>query len=311
MSLLERIYSFHSRIQSGQYPNANDLSKEFEISPATAHRDIAYLRDRLLAPLQFDPGKNGYFYTEDGFRLPFEDSPKIVLFLGVLSSMASETGLEDLPEIAQLKKKLSTMIPNDQGRLEEMIYCEWVETEPVNHTIFATVIKGLLQGRQLKLHYLKQHGHPVKQRGVDPLKLVNYQGRWYLLAWCYLRAGRRLFHLSRMKEASLAEQTVQHRMPSDDNYLTGVFGIFKGTVQFTATIRLTGIAAEKVRLQHWHPEQKIDEQQNAILLRLPVADDRELIMKILQFGADAEVLEPLELRNQVKNKINAMARRYA
>ena len=110
MSLLERIYSFHSRIQAGRFPNASDLAEEFEVSPATAHRDIAYLRDRLLAPLKFDPRQNGYFYQEEGFRLPLEDSPRIVLFLGMLSSMASETGLETLPELKLLQKKLSSMV---------------------------------------------------------------------------------------------------------------------------------------------------------------------------------------------------------
>jgi predicted DNA-binding transcriptional regulator YafY len=82
MSLLERIYYFHSRIQDNLYPNSGDLVREFEVSAATAHRDIAYLRDRLLAPLCFSQRKNGYYYTEADFRLPFEDIPGLVLLLG-------------------------------------------------------------------------------------------------------------------------------------------------------------------------------------------------------------------------------------
>jgi len=311
MSLLERIYSFHSRIQAGRYPNTNDLTEEFEISPATAHRDIAYLRDRLLAPLQFDPRKNGYYYLEEDFRLPFEDSPKIVLFLGVLSSMASEAGLESLPEIKQLKKKLSAMVPNNQGTIEELIHCEWVETEPVNTKIFNGVITSLLQRKQLDIQYVKHHSSPATSRRVEPLKLVNYQGRWYLLAWCTLRKEKRLFHLSRINHTSLIDQTSRHQMENDDDYLTGVFGIFKGKALFTAKISLTGMAADRVRYQHWHPEQKIEEQEDGILLHLPVADDRELIMKILQFGDDAEVLAPEKLRTRVKKQINAMAKRYS
>jgi predicted DNA-binding transcriptional regulator YafY len=310
MSLLERIYAFHSRIQAGQYPNANDLSEEFEISPATAHRDIAYLRDRLLAPLKFDSRKNGYFYQEEGFRLPFEDSPRIVLFLGVLNSLAAEAGLESLPEIKQLKEKLSSMLPDSRTRIEELIHCEWVETEPVDNTIFADVVKSLLQGKQLELLYETQYGKMPTRRCVDPLKMVNYQGRWYLLAWCGLRKEKRLFHLSRMHTTCLTEQLVQHQLAPDDQYLTGVFGIFKGKARFTATIRLTGMAAARVRQQRWHPQQKIEEQQEGIILHLPVADDRELIMKILQFGNEAEVLAPDQLRKRVKDKISAMIQQY-
>lgn len=310
MSLLERIYSFHSRIQAGRYPNANDLADEFEVSAATAHRDIAYLRDRLLAPLKFNPQKNGYFYEEEDFRLPFEDSPRIILFLGVLSSMASEAGLETLPELQQLQKKLSSMVLAHPEHLQDLIHCEWVEVQPVNNTVFDIVINSLLDGVQLDIEYMKTYGRPGTSRRIDPLKLVNYQGRWYLLAWCRLRQGKRLFHLSRIKKIQPINQPIEHQLQPDDEYLTGVFGIFKGKARFTATIALTGTAADTVRDQHWHPDQRIEQTNTGILLHLPVADDRELIMKVLQFGNEAEVLTPDSLREKIKNKIVEMARRY-
>ncbi len=310
MSLLERIYSFHSRIQSGRYPNANDLAEEFEVSPATAHRDIAYLRDRLLAPLKFDQRKNGYFYEEEHFRLPFEDSPRIVLFLGVLSSMASEAGLETLPELQQLQRKLSTMVLGHHEHIEDLIHCEWVEVQPVDQDVFDTVITALLEGRQLEIQYIKQYGQPAGRRCIDPLKLVNYQGRWYLLAWCRLRQGRRLFHLSRIHQIRTSEQPVEHRFQPGDDYLTGVFGIFKGKASFTAVIALTGKAADTVRDQHWHPDQQIEQTDTGILLRLPVADDRELLMKVLQFGEEATVIAPDALRTKIRKKIERMAQRY-
>jgi predicted DNA-binding transcriptional regulator YafY len=309
MSLLERIYYFHSRIQDGRFPNATDLAEEFEVSAATAHRDIAYLRDRLLAPLHFDHRKNGYFYKEDDFRLPFEDSPRIVLFLGLLSSMASETGLETLPELKQLQKKLSSMVLSHRAHIEDLIHCEWIEVQPVDKVVFDTVINGLLESIQLDIQYGYQQ-QQNKLRRIDPLKLVHYQGRWYLLAWCHLRRDKRLFHLSRIQSIKTTGQQTEHRLQPDDEYLTGVFGIFKGKARFTATISLTGRAAEIVREQHWHPDQQIEQIQTGILLHLPVADDRELIMKVLQFGDEAEVIAPESFREKIKERITEMANRY-
>ena len=309
MSLLERIYYFHSRIQDGRFPNATDLAEEFEVSAATAHRDIAYLRDRLLAPLHFDQRKNGYFYEDEDFRLPFEDSPRIVLFLGVLSSMASETGLETLPELKQLQKKLSSMVLSHRAHIEDLIHCEWIEVQPVDKVVFDTVINGLLESMQLDIQYGDKQ-QQKKLRRIDPLKLVHYQGRWYLLAWCHLRQGKRLFHLSRIQSIRTTGQQVEHRLQPDDEYLTGVFGIFKGKARFTAIISLTGRAAEIVREQHWHPDQQIEQTETGILLHLPVADDRELIMKVLQFGDEAEVIAPAPLREKIKKRITAMANQY-
>jgi hypothetical protein len=54
MSLLERIYTLSPKLKNYHFPNAENPSGRFEHSRATAHHDINYLRDRLLAPLAFD-----------------------------------------------------------------------------------------------------------------------------------------------------------------------------------------------------------------------------------------------------------------
>ena len=110
MSLLERIYFLHAELSANRYPNSKTLIEEFEISQPTARRDFAYLRDRLLAPLAFDHQQNGFYYTQDDFNLPFENSPRIVFLLGMLSRLAEETGLSQLPEIRQLEKRLASMV---------------------------------------------------------------------------------------------------------------------------------------------------------------------------------------------------------
>lgn len=304
MSLLERIYFFHGQILDHRYPNATDLMDEFEISSATAHRDINYLRDRLLAPIVFDQGRNGYAYEYDNFRLPFEDSPKVVLFLGLLNTLAAETGLAELPELQQLQKKLSSVALGGK-KIDGLIHCEWVEIEPVGQEIFEQAITALLEQIEIEINYL-QHDGQRSVRHLDPLKLINYQGRWYLLAWCHLRRERRLFHLSRIQHIALTQNPVHHRLEPDDPYLQGVFGIFKGTPQFSATIEFTGKAADIVRHQRWHNRQQCRETSRGIQFTLPVADDRELIMKVLQFGAQAKIISPPELQTKLQHEIEQM-----
>ena len=310
MSVLERIYFFHGRIRSGRYPNTSHLISEFEISQATAHRDIAYLRERLLAPLQFDTKKNGFYYTRDDFRLPFENSPAMTMILGLLGNMAEETGLSELPELAGIKRHLREAIFPGQRNMADLIYCEWVEKELVNSGIFATVLDALREQQQLQLTYRAGTGR-TSRRKVEPLKLVNYQGRWYLLAWCLSKNDRRMFHLARMQKARLLQVPItEHHQDNIDDWLQASFGIFKGPATSRATIRFTGTAAEIVRHQIWHEKQKIEQEQDGIRLTLPIADDRELIMKVLQFGARAEILRPKKLRQRLAAEIGRMAEHY-
>lgn len=310
MSLLERIYFFHSKIVSGRYPNATDLADEFEISPATAHRDLAYLRDRLLAPLAYDPKKNGYYYKNDSFRLPFENNPRLILILGMLNRLAGESGLEDLEELRLLRQKLESLIDTGKRPLEDLIHCEWTESEPVNGAIFSDILTGLLNSTRLEIDY-QPILRPVATRVIEPLKLVNYQGRWYILSWCLLRDGFRLFHLARIVRTHNLNQPITHKQDVGPELLSDAFGIFKGKVRYVATIGLTNAAADIVRHQQWHPKQTMKKTASGIELNLPVADDRELIMKVLQFGSMARVLHPPELRLKVEEEIRRMARMYS
>lgn len=310
MSLLERIYYFHEELKNSRYPNATSLVSQFEISPATARRDIAYLRDRLLAPIAFDQLKNGFYYTQEGFGLPFEKSPKIIFLLGMLSKIADEAGLGSLEEVQSLETKLSELVFPEYSRLVDAIHCEWVEVESIQPAIFEAIIEATVTRKTLKILYRSAQS-AKSERVLEPLRLVSYQGRWYLLAFCRLRQGKRLFHIARILDALPGKETFKRQ--SDDNYssyLNSAFGIFKGEVLFNATIRFTSTAAELVRYQRWHRDQRIEETEGGILMHLPVNDDRELLMKILQYGSMAQVVAPDELRQRIYQEARAITAQY-
>jgi predicted DNA-binding transcriptional regulator YafY len=60
--ILERYQWFDKQVRADKYPNATTLSRQFEINPKTAQRNIDFMRDRLLMPLEYIPGKKGYRY---------------------------------------------------------------------------------------------------------------------------------------------------------------------------------------------------------------------------------------------------------
>ncbi len=298
MSQLERIYAFHQKLKNNLFPNARTLAEEFELSRATAHRDINYLRDRLLAPLAFDSSSNGYYYTDNNFALPFEDSPKLLFLMGLLNKMADEAGLGKLPEMNKLEKRISQLIAPGYERLMENVLCQWIEVESLDPTIFESIIEAVLQSKLLEVNYTSANARKSK-RTLEPLQLINYQGRWYLLAYCFLRNDHRLFHMARIAQATCGEQLRNKTHPAPQSYLGDAFGIFTGPTRYHAKILFTGTAAEMIRRQHWHKEQTIAKHADGIVLSLPVADDREIMMKILQYGSLAKVLEPDSLRERI------------
>lgn len=59
----ERIVWFDGKIRVNRFPNAKILAQRFEVSGKTAQRTINFIRDRLRAPLEYDPSRRSYLYT--------------------------------------------------------------------------------------------------------------------------------------------------------------------------------------------------------------------------------------------------------
>lgn len=309
MSLLERLFFFHQEIQNNKYPNSRDISEQFEVSLPTAKRDIAYLRDRLLAPLCFSQQENGYYYENTDFHLPFEESPRIIFLLAVLGKLAGEAGLGNLEEVRQLEKRLAGMVTGDYGKIVDALQVQWIEVEQIGKKIFETVIEALVRNKQLKLQYKSLSG-TISDRAIAPFRIINYQGRWYLFGYCYLRKADRLFHLGRFLTVELSEEQIGATTTFNESNLEHSFGIFQGKPKYTAEILFTSTAAELVRHQHWHGSQNTTEVDDGIIMQLPVGDDREILMKILQYGKMAKVLGPPELVTRIEKEISAMSRNY-
>ena len=94
--------------------------------------------------------------------------------------------------------------------------------------------------------------------------------------------------------------------------LEETFGIFQGADPIEVTLRFTPFRSRWIREQLWHPSQKITNLADGSLeLSFPVADFREVKMKILQFGADVKVIRPLELEKEIREEVLKMTTLYA
>jgi len=96
-----------------------------------------------------------------------------------------------------------------------------------------------------------------------------------------------------------------------DEYLGSGYGIFAGRKVEWATLKFTARAARWVSAQRWHPDERHRiEKDGSYVLEIPYADDRELVMEIMRFGPDVEVLAPGSLRQRVGDALARAAEPY-
>jgi len=76
--------------------------------------------------------------------------------------------------------------------------------------------------------------------------------------------------------------------------------------------RFRGARFRWAELETWHPLQESHtEADGSYVLSVPYSDDREILGDIMRFGgADAEVLEPKELRSKVQTGFLDAVRKY-
>jgi len=96
-----------------------------------------------------------------------------------------------------------------------------------------------------------------------------------------------------------------------DDYYADAYGIFSGKAKHTARLKFTPKAARWVAYEQWHPRQNGQyEIDGGYVLEIPYSDPRELIMDILKYGPDVEVIAPEALRKQIAVQLQQARERY-
>lgn len=177
---------------------------------------------------------------------------------------------------------------------------------------FSVIAAALLKRSRLRIRHYNRKQHSETVRDISPQRLVHYRDNWYVDAYCHLREDLRSFAVDAVRSAALLDARAKEVPASElDEYLGSGYGIFAGRKVQWATLKFSPEAARWVSAQKWHPKQRARvEKDGSYILEVPYAEDRELVMEILKFGADVEVLEPASLRTRLAAVLKQAAERY-
>lgn len=315
--VFERFVWFDRQVRRKRFPNARKLAAHFELSRRTAQRNIAFMRDRLIAPLEYDASKKGYYYPDETYELPrFPITQEEILSVLLARNLLSYTAGGFISRaIDGFGKKLFTETGRfglTADRMDKAFSSTWHGYAPAQGDLFRQVADALLKQHLIRFTYRSPGTGEKTRRLAEPHHLQHYMASWVLIAWCRLRGDWRKLYLARMSDVSVEPETFTPK-PADRwrHLLEGAFGIFQAKETVRVVLRFTPFRARWIKEQIWHPDQTMTRLDDGGLeLSFFVADFREVKMKILQFGADVEVIEPDELRREVRKEIEKMAKIY-
>jgi predicted DNA-binding transcriptional regulator YafY len=321
MSINERLYQIDQLLNDRKTVSFQELLDRLEISPATLKRDLAYMRDRLNAPIVYDKELNGYRFETNlqSYSLPgLWFSPEEIYALLTMQHLLSNLDSDGLisRHIKPLQSRLLAMLDNSDSSVEEIqkrVKIEKMGSRKYDLKHFQEIGAALVKRKRLIIEYQSRSKDENTKREISPQRMIYYRDNWYLDAWCHLKNALRSFSIDAIKMAEILESKANDINANElDAELGSGYGIFAGRDIQWAILNFTPERAKWVSNEKWHPEQRskfLDD--GSYQLEVPYSDERELIMDIMKHGGEVEVIAPNSLRQTIKAKFLQMADIYA
>ena len=312
--------ALHRVLDSRRHPTSVDeLMAELECSRSTLFRTIWHLRDHFNAPIENAPGR-GYFYDRDAgrFELPGlwfrSDELEALLVMDELLSRVQPELLKDI--IAPLRSRCQALLDRARRGGERFPAHRFrilrAHGRDVGARVFETAATAVVERRQLAFTYEARSTGDTARRAASPQRLVYYRDQWYLDCWDEDRQSLRTFALDRVTSTEVLDKPARDVSTEELGETFGAgYGLFSGPVRGRARLRFVAERARWVADERWHGQQETQRLPDGRLeLTVPYSEVDELLGEILRYGPDVEVLEPPELVDLVRERLERAAAQY-
>ena len=277
---------------------ANELADKFEVSARTIYRDIDSISS-VGIPIYALQGKGGGIEIAEDFilsKLLLSENEKQQI-MSALQGLDNTTKQHE----NELLTKLSALFKMKNTNWIEVDFNNWQNNKMYERT-FNGIKSAILSKNIVSFTYFSSNEEETN-RIVKPVRLLFKSQDWYLYALCLLRNDFRYFKLSRIKNLDI------HTEKFDDSFEDA---ILKKEMPHENTVQIKVKFDRKVAFRVYDEinGEIIEDDEGNLYAEIEMSHDYNLYNYIFSFGDGAEVLEPKEIRMQIKEMINKMAEKY-
>lgn len=276
---------------------ANELSEKFEVSVRTIYRDIDVISSAGI-PIYATQGKGGGIEIVDDF----------VLKKSLLSEKEQEQILVALKGLEGINKQYENELLTKLSAFFKIKNTNWIEVDFTNwqrgneyDELFNYIKSAIINKNIIRFTYFSSNEKETS-REVKPIRLLFKGWDWYVYTFCLLRNEFRYFKLSRIRDLKILDENFE------DSYEDVVL-IKKMEYKDTVHVKLKFDRKVAFRVYDEMGDIKEDEEGN-LYAEIELPNDYNLYNYIFSFGESVEVLEPIEIRNNIRDMINKMSRIY-
>jgi len=297
---INRLFEIVYLLLEKKQMTAKELAEHFEVSARTVYRDVETLSAAGI-PIYMAKGKGG------GISL----LPDFVLNKAVITEEERADILSSLKAVQAVSVTESGTVLNKLGSLFGAQEADWIEVDfglwgdgEKESVLFDLIKSAILEKKVVRFAYAAT-GREMKERVVEPLKLVFKASNWYLYAYCRLREDYRFFKLKRMRDVELISEKFERQSPkkilqNKNSYQSGE--LVKVVLKFKKE------AAFRAMDDFSEYEMQDD---GSVLVSCEYMVGEWLTDIVIGYGEHCEVISPQWLRDEVEEKLCRMVERYA
>lgn len=321
MAKLAHLIEILSILQNKESVTTSELSTILEVDKKTVYRYIDAIEQANI-PVVTKQGRFGGFYLDEDFYLkqPSLDDEELQALL-MVQFLADN--LLDFPNKSKLNSAVSKIINiskyddhNDlilsknayfKGRFSVNLSGMYKNIKSLN--------KAILNNYKVNIKFSNEDNNYFDKTFIEPYGLYYLRGKWYVIGSTYNKTGE-----DKNIRAILVDKIID-LIVLDDIFNKPNNFKFKDFLEenlnyffsdcFQIKIRFNKNLDEYIKKVKWHKFQKTyDEEDGSIILELPAKNLKEIKNWVLGFGKDAEVIEPIELRDEICEDIIYMSKLY-
>jgi predicted DNA-binding transcriptional regulator YafY len=300
----------------GQRYRTREIADRLQVSEDTVAKDLDYLSRKGLLPLV----KEGWYWRlMEGARfelmpvkLNLAEGAALFLAARLLSQIHDERNEHVL---LALTKLIAGMPPTLVPHLHATVHMarQRQENQPDKSGIFEALALGWATRRQVRLVYQPPHRRGFRCVFSPYLLEPSPVGRTiYAMGFSTPPDALRTYKMERIEHAELT--TTPFEIPADFDgpaLLARAWGVMYGDEEpVRVRLRFSHWVTKRVKETLWHPTQQITDIPEGCEWTATIGDIIEIAHWVRGWGADCEVLEPQQLRDELAKEARRLARIY-
>lgn len=298
------------------------IMEHCNVTQRQVYRDLKDLEQKLDAKIsrpRRGQKNDGKYRMNDSIPLKIGPETAATIFLSILRQKGSPLApkMNEIKDIivASLFKNRYGNCQQDIENLQKRVHIveEKLLDEERSGVTLLKLMEAIMGNRVIDIKYYKPYERTWSKRDVEPYGLTSKHNNWYLVGYCRKSKGERTFRIDLIDDVYILSQKFD--FPEDfclEGYFGDSWGIYSSDETKRIVIKVGPELAYRFKLIAYHPSQKIEEirEDGSVIVSFNTCGIYEFTGWLLQWAEFMEVLEPADLRRQMKEKLEKMVKKY-